>query len=142
MLPGYIDDFRIKLCLTGRTTLTGNYQDNYDGHTPAEVYFNASQPMYPPANSFFGFDLDTPFTYDGNHNLIVEVTWQGGYAAIGTWWGPAAGRHCYSYILNGNPVGGYPDAGMLTDNLHYMRVTVNNIGVAPTSLGRIKSLYR
>jgi hypothetical protein len=106
------------------------------------VYSNPQEYLNPPANDWFGFTFATPFEYDGHQNLIVETAWTGGgYVACATWWGAATGRHCYSYILNSNPVFGYPDAGAVDDHQHYMRVTVTPNDVGPSSLGRVRGLF-
>jgi len=143
MIPGYLNNFRVRLCHTGLAALTSSYEGNYDGHTPVQVFYEASLFQYPPQNSWFGYELQTPFAYDGTHNLIVEVWWDGGgSAATGTWQGPATGRFAYSYVLNGNPVYGYPNEGLVGDTLHYMRLTIEPSAVENTSLGRVKTLYR
>ncbi len=143
MLPGNLPGLSIKLCHTTATALTSTFADNYTGNTPALVYSRSQEYLNPPANNWFGFTFDKPFEYDGRQNIIVEVTWVGaGYAAAATWWGSGAKQHCYSYVLNGNPVFGYPTAGLVDDHLHYMRITLTPDAVGSSSLGRVKGVFR
>ena len=72
----------------------------------------------------------------------VEIWAERGYAAIATWWGQGSGRFCYSYVLNGSPVFGYPNAGAVENSLHYMRITVTPNAVEPNSLGRVKGVFK
>ena len=51
-------------------------------------------------------------------------------------------RFVVSYVENGTPRHGYPNAGQVRDELHYMRLTVTAADISPTSLGRVKALYR
>jgi hypothetical protein len=52
------------------------------------------------------------------------------------------GRYVYSYIKGSTPYYGYPDKGQVTNYLHYMRITISASAVAPTSLGRVRAIYR
>ncbi len=141
---GNLNKFRIKLCHTSLAALTSTYADNYDGKTPVEVFARDPLNLNAPANSWFGWDFDTSFNYNGTDNLIVEVWWEGrDYAYAYSYWGASsAGRSVYSYIKYNSPYFGYPDAGFVSEYLHYMRITLNPTAVAPTSLGRVKALFR
>jgi hypothetical protein len=123
----------LRCCPTGLTALTNNFTTNYGGNTPVQVYNRSSQYIAAAANTWFGFDFDTPFEYNGSSNLIMEVDWStdsGGYVYCRA--NSVASRFAYSY--NGGSV-------YVASYLHYQRITVNALGVAPTSLGRVKSLY-
>lgn len=138
-------NYRLTLCHTELSSLTANYAANYGGNTPATVYSrNPATTSAVPANGWFGFPFDTPFDYDGRRNLVVEVWWeQDNNGGGNTQWNyPVAGRCCFSYIVNGSPVNGYPTTGYVSYFLHYMRVTVTPSAVAPTSLGRVKAAFR
>jgi len=143
--PGQYYQFRLRLCHTSRTALTQIYADNYAGNTPVRVFYRNPVNFNPKLNDWFGFTFDTPFDYDGQGNLIVEVWWvgAGNEATAYTDWGrDFLGRAVVSFVTNGNPECGYPDAGRVQDYVHYMRITMTGVAVAPTSLGRVKALYR
>jgi len=100
---------------------------------------------YTPQETWWGLDFDAPFDYDGRESLIVEVWWHGDDGAGGpTRYGNAGSgnRQLYSGLLNGNPYGGYPDSGYTSQYMHYMRITLTPDAVAPTSLGRVRALFR
>ena len=137
--------FRLTLCHTSRTALTEKYADNYDGNTPAQVFYRDPVQFDPKLNDWFGFTFDAPFGYNGRDNLIVEVWWAGqeDEANAYTDWGrDFMGRHVVSFVTYGVPQCGYPNAGRVNDYIHYMRITMTGVAVAPTSLGRVKGLFR
>jgi hypothetical protein len=137
--------FRLTLCHTSRTALSERYADNYAGNTPAQVFYRDPLAFQPKLYDWFGFDFDAPFAYNGQGNLIVEVWWAGqeNEATAFTDWGrDFLGRSVVSFVTHGVPECGYPDAGRVQDYVHYMRLTMTGVGVAPTSLGRVKALYR
>jgi hypothetical protein len=131
---GTFYNFKLRCCHTKLTTLSNNFTTNYGGNTPILVYSKSSQYIAATPNVWFGFDFDTPFNYDGSSNLIIEVEWNtdsGGYAYCRA--NSVAGRFAYQY--NGGSV-------YLGSYLHYQQITIGgSTGVAPTSLGRVKSLY-
>lgn len=138
-------DYRLTLCHTSLSALTDTFVSNYDGNTPVTVYSrNPATTSAVPADSWFGFDFDTPFEYDGRRNLVVEVWWEEDNNGGGNtqWNFPVNGRCCFSYIVNGNPQSGYPNKGYVSYFLHYMRATITPSAVAPTSLGRVRAVFR
>jgi len=137
--------FRLTLCPTSRSALTERYADNYDGNTPVQVFARDPLQFEPKLNDWFGFTFDAPYVYDGRRNLVVEVWWAGqeNEANAYTDWGPDfMGRCVVSFVTYGVPECGYPDAGRVQDYIHYMRITITDVGVAPTSLGRLRALFR
>ena len=76
---------------------------------------------------------------------IVEVWWAGqqNEANAYTDWGQDfMGRHVVSFVTNGVPECGYPNAGRVNDYIHYFRITMAGVAVSPTSLGRVKALFQ
>jgi hypothetical protein len=133
---GTFNNFKLKCCHTNRTALTTNFTTNYGGNTPKLVYSKSAQYIAVAPSTWFGFTFDTEFEYNGKDSLIMEVEWNtdsGGYAYCRA--SSATARFAYSYNAYGPYVQNY---------LHYQRITIapSNMGVAPTSLGRVKSLYR
>ena len=130
---GYFNNFTIKLCLTNRTALTANFNDNYGGSTPETVYTRSSQYLNPSPNDWFGFDL-TGFYYNLYYNLLVEVEWNGDTGGYAYTYRSAATARCVFNYNGGTPA--------VQNYVHYMRITIYFIpGVEPTSLGRVKALY-
>ena len=130
---GSFNNFTIKLCLTDRTALTANFNDNYGRFTPRTVYSRSSQYLNPSPNDWFRFDL-TGFYYREPLNLIVEVEWSGDTGGYAYTYRSAAAARCVFNYNRGTPA--------VRNYIHYMRVTIDFIpGVEPTSLGRVKALY-
>lgn len=144
IVGGTYKDFRVELCHTNLSALTNTFQTNYGGNTPARVFYRSSHYVNPTAESWFGWSFDTPFAYNGTDNFIIEVWWveDEGEGAAPTYITKITSRGLYSSIRYGVPQNGYPNQGELMNYLHHMRITLEGIGVAPTSLGRVKALYR
>ncbi len=122
------------MCHTRLAKLTGNFAANFDGNTPFEVFKRASYYLSGTPGDWFGFDFDKQFEYSGKTNLLVDVSWNGDSGGdCYTYWSPGTARCVYSY--NGGTV-------YMTNYVHYMRITLEPNAVAPTSLGRVKAVYR
>jgi hypothetical protein len=142
---GKFNRFRVRLCHTSRSELAPPYSANYEGRTPAQVFYADPVTTTMRIREWFGFDLNPTFHYDGTNNLIVEVWWEGddnGGGYVFTAYVVAQLRCLLSSIKNGVPQDGYPDEGLACYWLHYMRVTLSPDAVEPTSLGRVKAMYR
>jgi hypothetical protein len=132
--PGTFNNFKIKLCHTSRSALSRDFAANYDGNTPAEVYSRAVQAVGPTPYTWFGFAFDADFEYNGKKNLIYEVSWNGDSGGNAyTYWSPGTAR-C---IVSQNGA-----AANLYNYIHYMRITLEPSAVSPTSVGRVKALFR
>ncbi|MCD4776862.1 MAG: hypothetical protein K8S15_12530 [Candidatus Aegiribacteria sp.] len=72
-------NFRILLCATEEAALSSSFETNYGTNEPDTVFsedtlkINWSQ----STPGWNGFDLDTPFPFDGSSNLIVEFQYMG-----------------------------------------------------------------
>ena len=142
---GKFNRFRVRLCHTSRAELAPPYNANFEGRTPTQVFYADPVTVNMKIREWFGFDLQPSFAYDGTSNLIVEVWWEGdddGGGYVFTADVPGQTRCLLSSIKNGVPQNGYPDQGLACNWLHYMRLTLSPDAVAPTSLGRVKALYR
>ena len=130
---GTFNNFSLKLCHTNKTALTTDFTGNYGGNTPVQVYYKSSEYIAATPNTWFGFAFTTGFDYNGKDNLIVEVEWSGDSGGYDyNYWSAATARCMYKYNSYAARVYHY---------LHYMRITTGALGVAPTSLGRVKALY-
>jgi hypothetical protein len=137
---GVFNGCKFILCHTSLSTITSTYANNYDGKTPVTVFdgtFNKTETT-PSAWYTLFENPTTTLNYNNSDNLLFEVSWTsstGGSNYDMRKSSGGAGR-VYNYsTLN-------PTTGTVTSGYaHYARVTVGYTGVAPTSLGRIKSLY-
>ena len=131
------DHFEIYFCETAVDELTGYFAENYGGATPALVYDRASQDVIATAGVYWGVDFDTPFVYTGRGNLLVELRWAGDDEGF-----------IYTYVC-AEPVytfvsAHYSNATFGGTKLmqHRFRLTVDAVGIEPTSFGRVRAVYR
>ncbi len=131
---GTYHNFKLLVCHTSLSQLTYNFEANYGGNTPVEVYSRSQEKIHAERGAWFGWAFDADFNYDGQNNLIVEVYWKDS---------DRLGQTC-TYATAGTSRGYYDVNGSISvvDYWHHMRITIEGIGVAPTSLGRVKALYR
>jgi hypothetical protein len=97
----------ILLCYTSRDELTVTYDDNYDGNTPEEVFFDPAMSLSWTFGQWHGFPLSSPFDYNGTDNLIVEFRWQGDTGTdvyVKGWFPPGGNRVLDGFSLT-NPQG-------------------------------------
>jgi len=131
-------DVEITLCETSFNELTPSFAGNYGGNTPALIYSNSWLVVTTTGDQWFGFDCSTPFAYGGSKNLIIEMRWRGDNETTVTSWHfdtTPAFRNC--------AVGTYAaEQGKLGTWCSRHRLTYTGVGVAPTTLGRVKALFR
>jgi hypothetical protein len=128
----------LRMCHTSLSTLTDNFANNYDGHTPVLVATADPFVVNAKLDEWFGFELTKVFNYNGNKNLIVEIRWQNETtgAKCNTWaYDTKVGRMLKTREYNGA-------TGTLVSTVNRFRVTYDNPAVTPTSLGRVRALYR
>lgn len=137
--------FKLRLCHTSRADLGTPFGANYEGRTPAEVYNADPATVDMRIREWFGFDVKPAFKYDESYNLLVEVWWEGdddGGGLVFTADVPEQQRCLLAFRKDGVAEYGYPDQGKAFNWLHFMRITLEADAVGPTSLGRVKALYR
>lgn len=131
-------EFEMRLCHTPLSTLTNNFQNNYGGRTP--VLVAAANPLLITAVSeaWFGFNCSPVFDYNRQDNLIVEVRWRNTQLS--------AEVDCWCFDAGSNRGLLYKDynatEGALGTKINRLRLTLNDVAVSPTTLGRVKGLYR
>ncbi len=137
--------FKLRLCHTSRAEVAPPFNANYEGRTPAEVYNADPATISTRIREWFGFDLKPAFKYDESYNLLVEVWWEGdddGGGLVFTADVPEQQRCVLAYRKDGVAEYGYPSQGKAFNWLHFMRITLEADAVWPTSLGRVKAVYR
>ncbi len=132
----------ILLCHTNVKALTSTFATNYGGNTPVNVFKGTYNLSSYPINTWVTIVEPKTFTYNNKDNLLMEVSWQGG----------SGGSNLMKVRTSGSPP--FPGRVWNTSSKtattgsvqasyhHYGRITISASGVAPTSLGRVKSLFR
>lgn len=130
---------KVLLCHTTLGHVTSTYANNYGGKTPVTVFSGTKVIPATARGQWVTIVTPTNFTYNNSDNLLIEVSWVSG----------SPGGVCHCYINSRGKAGRVyaysPTAttGSVTNNYDQLgRITIGNVGVAPTSLGRVKSLFR
>jgi hypothetical protein len=138
---GMFNGCKILLCHTTLATLTANYANNYTGNTPVTLY--SGNYVHPQVAGNTWHTIIAPTTtlnYNNKDNLLFECSWTSF---------TGGGRNDYR-CQNSGGYGGrvYASSATATTGTlgatyaQYGRLTIGYEGVAPTSLGRVKSLFR
>ena len=75
---GYYNSFKLYVGLASVSELSNTFSDNYIPGSRTLVYETNTQVMSAAPDEWVHIALDTPFWYNGEDNLIVELEWVGG----------------------------------------------------------------
>ncbi|MCP4646684.1 MAG: hypothetical protein GY852_02970 [bacterium] len=75
---GSYNDFNIYLGYTSLEMLSTEFADNFIPQSRTLVHHNDPQPISAEPDEWFTIELDSPFWYNGQDNLILEITWSTG----------------------------------------------------------------
>ncbi len=133
---GRFNSVRVWLCRTRKTALESTFANNYTGFTPVQVLN-----MRSTAVSGAGwFDLRITagrFNYNNRNNLLMEIRWDGDDGSdVRCWRSGQPYSRCYAFNHNASQ-------GTVYNNGQRIRLTIGTmVGLEPTSLGRVKTLFR
>jgi hypothetical protein len=143
--PGYVQNggtfngCLILLCNSNVATIGTTYTANYGTGTPVTVYSGNYVKATPAGGSWSTIVSPTNFSLTNNSNLLIEVSWTsytgGGYNYMTNTSSGGPGRvYAASATASTGTLGaGYWQVG---------RITITPGGVAPSSLGHVKALYK
>jgi len=136
---GTFNGCKFLLCHTKLSAITATFANNYSG-TPVTVHDGTFTIKPPSPNQWYTlFENPTAtLTYNNTDNLLIEVSWTSAASSTNydkrTYSGGSGRVYAYSATAT---------TGSVSANYaHYARLTIGYAGVAPTSLGRVKSLFR
>ena len=135
---GVFNGCKILLCHTTATAISSTFATNYGGGTPVAVFNGTYTLASTPGGSWVSIVKPTNFTFNNTRNLLFEVSWTS-YSSGGT---------NYMYYSRGGPGRIYAASATATTGTveagywQKGRITVGYVGVAPTSLGRVKSIFK
>jgi hypothetical protein len=135
---GTFNNYKLYLCHTDKKSLFRTFADNYKG-TPVKVADLRSFTV-PAAVGWFSLGMATTFDYNNSDNLLLEIQWQGDNGVrvpVTRGTGLATNLRIYAFNNPLAPIGngdGCP---------YYTRLSFGAYTAAsPTSLGRVKGLFR
>jgi hypothetical protein len=134
---GTYNDTRVWLCHTTKTRLESTFNNNYTGKTPVQV-MNKSTFRMPAGPGWVNFGIDPDkFKYNNSDNLLMEVRWNGD-----------SGVQCTVTTRTGSGQSVWTTNHMATTGTvrnygQCIRLYIGTMtGVGPSSLGRVKTLFR
>ena len=133
---GVFNNCRVWLCHTTKNVLEATFDNNYAGKTPVQVLDTVSLVLRGTEWIDLGISPGK-FNYDNRDNLLMEIRWDGDsghdiYCKIYN----AAGGRCYAFRDDA-------DTGTVYAEGQYIRLHIGTMaGVEPTSLGRVRALFR
>lgn len=133
---GRFNSVRVWLCHTNKAALEATFNNNYTGYTPVEVLNMRSISL--SGTGWFDLRINSNrFNYDNKRNLLMEIRWNGDDGHnVACWRSSQPYSRCYAYDHNASQ-------GTVHNNGQRIRLTIGTmIGLAPTSLGRVKTLFR
>jgi hypothetical protein len=136
---GTFNGCKILLCHTNVSAITSAFASNYGTGTPVAVFDGTYVLASYPGGTWVKIVAPTNFTYNNTDNLLFEVSWTG-YTAGGTnyMYCDSSGGPGRIYASSATATTGTVQAGYWQKG----RITVGFVGVAPTSLGRVKSIFK
>lgn len=134
---GTFNNFELYLCHTDRSSLYGYFDTNYKG-TPVLVASDSAFKI-PARIGWFPLNMTKTFAYNNADNLLVEIRWEGcqanGEPIVVCYFGEGDHR-IYAWSPKAEVGNGSPLA-------YFCRLSFGIYhGVAATSLGGVKALFR
>jgi hypothetical protein len=136
---GTFNNYKLILCHCGSTSLSTTFASNYKG-TPVTVA-NFRSFTIPASAGWFGLGMTTTtFDYNNTDHFLIEVQWLGDNGvSVPVRTGANVGGNHRVWLYN-NPTGPVGSADTLT---YYTRLSFGAYTpVNPTSLGRVKALFK
>jgi hypothetical protein len=136
---GTFNGCKFLLCHTKLTAITSSFAGNYSG-TPVTVYSGTFVKPRPASDQWYTLfeNPTTTLDYNNTDNLLIEVSWTSAPSSTNYDKRISSGGSGRVYAYNATATTGSVGAGYA----HYARITIGYVGVAPTSLGRVKTIFK
>ncbi len=135
---GTYTDFTMYMGLCSSDELVATFDDNWIPGTKTEVMSASSYTTETVAvGDWFTFNLDTPYWYNGQDNLLIEVNWSDGSTGSLYSWSWDTGTDRKIYGLYGSTMA--PPAN-INGNVPTMQIN-GALSLDQSTFGRIKSAF-
>lgn len=134
---GTFNQVRVWLCHSTKTVLESTFNNNYTGNTPVAVRPSGNYTV-PAGPGYVDMPISTnTFNYNNTSNLLMEIRWNGDTGTTCYCWrSPNPSRRVSANSHTAT-------SGTVWSNSQHIRLTIGTMtGVAPTSLGRVKSIFK
>jgi len=134
--PAAFNNVRVWFCHTTKTLLEATFDNNYAGKTPTQVMDKLTLTL--SGTGWYNIGVDpNKFDYNNRDNLLMEIRWYGDSGrAIYCWRSEGTAARVYAKSHTAN-------TGTVEHKTQYIRLHIGTmVGLEPTSLGRVKALYR
>ena len=132
---GTFNDMKIYMGLCNSDELELAFNSNYIGGTRVEVMSASpytSQTVGP--NEWFEFVFDTPYWYNGQDNLLIEIEWSSGVGSLYSWnWNGGSNRCMYGHY-------GMATALVINSNVPNLRLN-GTLSLENSTFARIKAAF-
>ncbi len=134
---GTYNDVRVWLCHSTKTALEATFNNNYTGNTPVQVMSKASFTL-PAGPGWVDTGIDpNKFNYNNSNNLLMEVRWNGD-GGVGNPCARTSQANSRVYATSHTAT-----TGSVQNNGQRIRLYIATMtALEPTSLGRVKTLFR
>ncbi len=133
--PSHVIDFTIRMANVESDQLTNTFSENYAPGTLVEVYYTDSLYLEGGVGTELTLELDTPFFYNGQDNLLVDISYPDGecWTRVYNW--EAGTARCLRYLFM--PGGSGSSTGYLFEWVPYM-VFEGTANLDQSTFGAIK----
>jgi len=138
----YVLDFTLSMALVEADELSNQFDENYTPGSLVTVLSADSLDLGIPVGDELTLDLDEPFYYDGQSNLLLDIYYPDGFCYYSVWcWTAGEGRSLSRMFVPGTEMGSLEDPGYLFEDVPYM-VLGGELGLESCTFGRIKAIPR
>lgn len=136
--PTDLFDFALYMGLCQSDELSPTFDANFMPGTRTLVFARDSLHLEVEPDALISIDLDTPYWYGGQHNLLIEIMWSSGEETgtecMYTWHWNTGAMRCAS--------GNYDaQSGSLTSIVPWMQFT-GTAGLEACTFAEVKTLFR
>jgi hypothetical protein len=132
---GTFQDLKVYVGLCDTDVLGTTFDDNFMPGTKTLVLSGSpySTPVV-PVNGWFDITFDTPYWYNGQDNLLIEVEWSSGDGSLYSWSWEGSGIRCIFAPY------GQSTASVSNPNVPHLRIN-GTLELSQSTFGGIKASF-